>query len=102
MTELAVIGGPEFTLGFRLAGIKKTVEVEQKPYEAIKDIMKKKEAGIVIIDQKSLDSLEAHERDEVESSVEPVFIPISADAQQESLRNLIRKSIGVDLWKEGG
>jgi len=100
MTELAVIGSHEFTLGFRLAGIRQTTEVEQLTKEAITEIMKKKQAGIIIIDQKILDKLEAHERDKIESSVEPVFIPISDDAQQESLRNLIRKSIGVDLWKD--
>ena len=45
-----------------------------------------------------MDSLEQHEREEIEGSVDPVFIPLSAKAEQDSLKRLIKKSIGIDLW----
>ena len=43
--------------------------------------------------------LDKHQKLEVEDSVDPVFIPVSTKVEQDSLKRLIKKSIGVDLWK---
>ena len=59
----------------------------------------KKEIGIVVVDEKIIENLQSHERTEIEASVEPVFIPVSTKVEQDSLKRLIKKSIGVDLWK---
>ena len=99
MVKVAVLGGSEFTVGFRLAGIKDTVEASSNPIDDIKNLKSRKDFGIVVVDEKILENLEAHERIDMENSVEPVFIPVSTKVEQDSLKRLIKRSIGVDLWK---
>ena len=99
MVKLAVVGNNEFVVGFQLAGIKDTIEVTCNYFNELKGIKSKKEIGVVVVDEKIMEGLEPHQRMDIESSVEPVFIPVSTKAEQDSLKRLIKKSIGVDLWK---
>ena len=99
MARIAAVGSNEFIVGFRLAGIKDTIEIAKDAFKELKVLKDNKELGIIIIDEKIMEMLEIHERNEIESSVDPVFIPVSTKEEQESLRRLIKKSVGVDLWK---
>ena len=99
MVKLAVVGGSEFIVGFQLAGIKEIMEVNDNYFSELKNLRSKKEIGVVVVDEKIMEKLEPHQRFDIEASVEPVFIPVSANAEQDSLKRLIKKSIGVDLWK---
>ena len=99
MVKIAVVGGSEFIVGFQLAGIKDVIEAQGDYFNELKNLKNKKEIGIVVVDEKIMEKLEQHQRFDIESSVEPVFIPISTTSEQDSLRNLIKKSIGVDLWR---
>ena len=96
--ELAVIGKSEFTLGFRLAGVKKVVEFKKD--EHVVDMLNDQALGIVITDQETFDGLNEHLREDVTNSITPVFVVVSAKPQ-EGLRNMIIRSIGVDLMKDG-
>lgn len=82
-----------------MAGIKDTIEASNSPIEDINNLKAKKEHGIVIIEQSILEGLDKHQRLQIEDSVNPVFIPISTTSEQDSLKRLIKKSVGVDLWK---
>ena len=99
MVKTAVLGSNEFIIGFQLAGIKDTIEASSNPLNDISRLKEKKEHGVVIIDEKIMENLDKHDREDVEDSVDPVFIPVSAKVKQDSLKRLIKKSIGVDLWK---
>ena len=99
MVKTAVLGSNEFVVGFQLAGIKETVEVSDNPLQDINNLKNNKEIGIVVIDEKIMENLDKHDRIDVEDSVDPVFIPVSTKVEQDSLKRLIKKSIGVDLWK---
>ncbi len=99
MVKLAVVGGNEFVVGFQLAGIKDIVEISNSPFNDLKNLKQRKEIGIVVVDEKIMESMEPYQRFEIEASVDPVFIPVSAKVEQDSLKRLIKKSIGVDLWK---
>lgn len=99
MVKIAVAGGNEFIVGFQLAGIRDTFELGNNPFKELKDLKSRKDVGIVVVDEKIIDNLEPHEKLDIEASVEPVFIPVSTKVEQDSLKRLIRKSIGVDLWK---
>ena len=99
MLKLAVIGGNEFIVGFQLAGIRDTIEVTSNYFNELKELKNKKDIGIVVVDEKIMEKLEPYQRLEIESDVEPVFIPLSTKSEQDSLKKLIKKSIGVDLWK---
>lgn len=99
MVKVAAAGTSEFIVGFQLAGIKDAIELGQKPFEDIKNLKNRKDLGIIIIDERIMEKLDIHQRLEIEASVDPVFIPVSTKVEQESLKRLIKKSVGVDLWK---
>ena len=99
MVKIAVVGGSEFIVGFQLAGIKDVVEVNDNYFNELKNLKNRKEIGIVVVDEKIMEKLELHQRFDIESSFEPVFIPVSINIEQDSLKKIIKKSIGVDLWK---
>jgi len=99
MPEIAVIGGSEFVLGFQLAGIKKVYE-EDAPERKVLELMKDEGIGIIITDEKTMGKLSEYTREAVELSVKPVTVVVSEEgSSQESLRKIIKKSIGIDLWK---
>lgn len=94
--EIAVIGEEDFCLGFRLAGIKKIFETRE-PKQAISEIKKDEQTGIVIFDEKLLGKLDSDEKAELEDSIKPIYIALSTNASDDSLKKMIRKSIGVEL-----
>ena len=99
MVKIAVAGGNEFIVGFQLAGIMDTIEMNDNIFDGLKMLKKRKDIGIVVVDEKIVDRLEMHQKLEIEASVDPVFIPVSTKVEQDSLKRLIKKSVGVDLWK---
>ena len=98
MVNIAVLGNDEFIVGFQLAGIKDIIQVTNNPFNDIHEIKKRKEIGIVVLDEKIVENLDVHQKQEIENSVEPVFITLSTKTEQESLKSLIKKSIGIELW----
>ena len=101
--EIAVLGKPEFTLGFRISGIRRVFDVEEplKAVSRIDELMHNEEIGIIIMDEKTIEGLDERTRETVESSVKPVTVIVSAESgAQEALRKTIIKSIGVDLWSK--
>ena len=101
MVKIAVAGTSEFVVGFQLAGIKNIFEIDisNEPFNELKNLKGMADIGIVIVDERIMDNIEPYQRLVIEASVDPVFIPISTKVEQDSLKRLIKKSIGVDLWK---
>lgn len=103
MFKIIALGGSEFTLGFRLAGIE-TVEISEEkkkePQGYFEELFIDEGLGIIITDDKTMGALPEHFRADVEARVKPVTVMLSTAASQETLRKQIKKSIGVDLWKD--
>ena len=99
MVKIAVVGGSEFIVGFQLAGIKDTIEVAGNYFNELGNMKNRKDIGIVVVEEEIMESIEPYQRLDIEASVEPVFIPVSTRVEQDSLKRLIKKSIGIDLWK---
>ncbi len=102
MKEIACLGSEAFTLGFRLTGIRRCITLKDTAdllvqAAALRD---EKTAGIVIVEESALAQLDGPDREDIEDSVDPVFIPLATETAGDNLRKLIIKSIGVDLWKE--
>ena len=91
--EVAAVGSPEFTLGFELVGIK---TYNYTNPEEIKRLAKE-QTGVVIIDDKTMNSFDEFQRKEFEDSLMPLFIVLSEKETQESISKLIKKSIGIAL-----
>jgi len=99
LKQVAVLGSEAFTLGFQLAGIRKTVHAHDDVLDTIHVLRKDASIGLIIAEDKVLASIDSHDRSEIEDCVSPVFITLSTEASGEDIRKLIMKSIGVDLWK---
>ncbi|MCJ7479321.1 MAG: V-type ATP synthase subunit F [Candidatus Nanohaloarchaeota archaeon QJJ-7] len=98
--RVSVVGSEEFALGFKLAGINASYEMEEGEVEdRIEDIAEEEE-GVVIIEGSHMDALPKRRRMELQDSVDPVVIPVEEEAESEDLRNKIKQAIGVDLWAE--
>ncbi len=99
--KVAVIGDPDFTLGFRLVGIRDVYEVgnDEELVEAVRNVLDRKDVGVVVIKYEDLRKLPPVLRREIDERVEPTFVAVGGVGAVEELRDKIRRALGVDLWK---
>ncbi len=99
--EIAVIGNSEFILGFRLAGIKKTytAENDEKLNECITSALSDGQVGILVLNSSDMERLPRRLRATLENSVKPTVIALGGEEGGLSMREKIKRSVGVDLWK---
>jgi V/A-type H+-transporting ATPase subunit F len=99
--EIAVIGNGEFILGFRLAGIKKTyaAESDEKLNEYINKALHDGNIGILVLNSSDMERVPRRLRTTLENSVKPTVIAIGGEEGGLSMRERIKRSVGVDLWK---
>ena len=94
--EIAVIGSDEFTLGFRLAGIRRVFVANSENYqEKILEALSQSTIGILAVDAKDLDNLSYTVRNRVMDSIQPVVVPVGGD--ESDLREKVKRVIGVDF-----
>ncbi|WP_137286600.1 V-type ATP synthase subunit F [Halorussus salinisoli] len=103
--EIAVVGSPEFTTGFRLAGVRKFENVpdddkETELDDAVTRVLEDDDVGIVVMHDEDLDYLSRQVRQQVETSVEPTMVSIGGGAGSGGLRGKIKRAIGIDLMDE--
>ena len=98
--EIAVIGKSDFITGFRLAGVRKTYDVqgEKGLEDQIKQCISDPDIGIVVLHADDLKTLSPGLQKTVDESIEPTFIAIGG-TEESGLRDKIKRAIGVDLWK---
>jgi len=98
--KIAIVGSPEFTLGFQLAGISDVFnpDGEEALQSVLKSLLGDKTVGIVVIDSAVLATLPERLRQQLSDSVSPTVLGIGTE-EDTALRENIRKAIGVDLWK---
>ncbi len=98
--EIAVVGNSDFVIGFRLAGIRKTYDTTFDSIEAkIQSLLNDKTIGILVIHNDDIKKLSAQMQKILEDSVEPTVIAIGGKGESTNLREKIKQSVGVDLWK---
>ncbi len=101
--EIAVIGSPEFTTGFRLAGVRKFEDVpdEEKDdelNEAVERVFGDDDVGIVVMRDDDMEHLSRNVRQEAETSIEPTLVTLGGEgAGTGGLRGQIKRAIGIDL-----
>jgi V/A-type H+-transporting ATPase subunit F len=100
--EIAVIGNSEFILGFRLAGIRKTYasENDEQLNEYITSVLQDGEVAILVLNSSDMEKVPRRLRATLENSVKPTVIAIGAEQEGGlTMRERIKRSVGVDLWK---
>ncbi|MBR7153483.1 MAG: V-type ATP synthase subunit F [Candidatus Methanomethylophilaceae archaeon] len=96
--EIAVIGSEEFTLGFRLAGIRRVFVANADNYQDLMlEAMAQPTIGILAVDAGDLVNLSHVVRQRVMDSIQPVVVPVGGD--ESDLREKVKRAIGVDLYK---
>ena len=98
--ELAVVGNSEFVTGFRLAGIKKIYEANDDELESIvTKVLEDSDVGIFVMHGDDVNKLPEILRDTLSESVEPTVVTLGGTGESSNLREKIKQSVGVDLWK---
>ncbi len=96
--DIAVIGSDEFTLGFRLAGVRRVFIADETNYQdKMQEAMSDANVGILAVNAEDLQYLPANFKTRVMESIQPVVVPVGGD--QSDLREKVKKVIGVDLFK---
>lgn len=104
--EIAVIGSPDFTTGFRLAGVRKCQNVPDDRKEAdlddaVEETLADEDVGIIVMHDDDLSYLSRGVREDVQGSIEPVLVTLGAEgAGSGGLRDQIKRAIGIDLMEE--
>lgn len=99
--EIAAIGSDEFITGFQLAGIKNAIEAQGlKLNEELNRILDEKKFGILIMEETDFNGLNRLLKARIEKSLIPIVITLTKEAKESNIRELVKKSLGIDLWKE--
>ena len=98
--DIAVVGSPAFTLGFQLAGLSNlhNPDSEDELHTTLRSLLNNKSVGIMVVDSAVMATLPERLRDQLSASVSPTVLGIGTE-EDTTLRDTIRKAIGVDLWK---
>jgi len=99
--EIAVIGNSEFIVGFRLAGIRRTyaADDDRKLVEQITNVLEDEGIGILVMNGSDMTRIPQRLRIMLENSIKPTVIAIGGEEGGLSIRERIKRSVGVDLWK---
>ena len=99
MSELAVVGSQPFTLGFRLAGIRRIWETatEEDLERAVALARRDPDVSILILETRDVSRLSPRTKSELVSSVKPTLVAVGLD-EDNTLREKIKQAVGVDLW----
>ena len=99
MSEIGVIGSQQFTLGFRLAGIRRIwdAEGEDDLERAVAAARRDESVSILVMETSDLRKLSPRTRHELVGSVRPTMVAVGKE-EDNSLREKIKQAVGVDLW----
>jgi V/A-type H+-transporting ATPase subunit F len=102
--EIAVVGSPEFTTGFRLAGVRRFAEVppaekDARLDDAVEDVLEDDDVGIVVMHNEDMEHLSRSVREAAQTSVEPTVVTLGGGASS-GLREQIKRAIGIDLMED--
>jgi len=99
MSDVAVIGTQEFSLGFRLAGIRRIWEAstEDELERAVAEARRDDNVSILVMQTADVKRLTPRTRSELVSSVRPTMVAVGTE-DDNTLREKIKQAVGVDLW----
>ena len=98
--EIVIVGSPEFTLGFQLAGITRLHNPinDDEMRDTLRSLLDEKEVGIIVTDSTDLIRMPDKLRQRMSDSITPTVLGIGTE-EDNTLRESIKSALGVDLWK---
>jgi len=97
--EIAVIGNDDFVTGFALSGVRHYFTSEANLDEKVEEALKYEEIGVLVMEEEQFKSLNSKTRKMLEKLVKPVLVLISDKGKETDIREMIKRSLGVDLWR---
>lgn len=101
MSEIGVVGSQQFTLGFRLAGIRRIWETgagtEEDLERAVASARRAPELSILVMQTGDLQRISPRTRSELVSATKPTLVAVGLE-EDNTLREKIKQAVGVDLW----
>lgn len=101
MSEIGVVGSQQFTLGFRLAGIRRIWETgagTEEDLERAIALMRKDDAvSILVMQTGDLQKVSPRTRHDLVTSTKPTLVAVGLE-EDNTLREKIKQAVGVDLW----
>lgn len=103
--DIAVIGSPEFTTGFRLAGIRRFENVpdadkDEELDAAVERVIDAENIGIIVMHEADLEYLSRDVRETVDTTIEPTVVTVGGSGTRSGLRDQIKRAIGIDLLSD--
>jgi V/A-type H+-transporting ATPase subunit F len=99
MSELGVVGSPTFTLGFRLAGIRRIWDAESEVdlEKAIVAARKDDQVSILVMETRDLNRISPRTKSDLVGGTKPTLVAVGLE-EDNTLREKIKQAVGVDLW----
>lgn len=97
--KIGAVGSGDFVLGFKLAGVDKVYVSEGNTSHAFQNAASDEEIGIIIIHEREYNGLPPATLKAMEKAARPIVITVSEEGGESNMRDMIRRCIGVDLWK---
>lgn len=97
--EIALVGNDDFVTGFALAGVRYTFVSETNLDEKVEEALKYDEIGVLVMEKEEFNSLNNKTKKVLEKLVKPVLVLVSDKGEKSSIREMIKRILGVDLWQ---
>ena len=98
--NIVVIGDEYFVAGFNIAGISRARVVDKDSAGKVVEDAVAADNAVVITNKTVYDMLNPRMKETVNTTVKPTFVILSHDlGAEENLRMMIKRSLGIDLWK---
>ncbi|MFH1424555.1 MAG: V-type ATP synthase subunit F [archaeon] len=99
--EICALGSSEFVLGFKLCGVKKYAIVNDNNFvQKYEELVNDADVGVLIMEEHYANCLPMHMKKKAEQEMTPMVVPISDAGSGGDLRKLIKRCLGIDLWKD--
>ncbi|VVB56849.1 V-type ATP synthase subunit F [uncultured archaeon] len=105
--RIAVVGDSALRTGFRLAGVTHLHQAATpaEAEEVLGRLMSDSTMGIIIVEERLLESIDWRLKKKIESAAKPVVVAVPGRSgpleQGESIAKLVKRALGFDLMKKG-
>ena len=100
--KILILGDAPLVMGLTLAGLEHSIEVRQENYQPeLEKALKNPEYGIIITNEKMLNSIDWRLKKKIDNIAYPVIVPMpdqsGESAEGDEIRQLIKRALGFDL-----
>jgi len=102
--KISIIGDHSTAVGFKLAGVNEAIEAEnpKDALAALKELMKDKEAGLIIITERLAKPASGEIKRMTEKRVAPLVVAIPdskgfSEERVDTIKDIIRRAIGIEI-----